>query len=212
MRRKRTASTGSISVTFWSQLESTAVTCILCGVGAGSAEMTWKRCGDALITDSDGEDDTYNLTQITLINKTAEQIYLIWACAKLITHTQKYNMEHWGEGFSLPKIKMASACTQSKIVATQVLHFHSVIYTIKKNTSILAIWNNSNYQQTIHNETLHLYTHLCLMLRVYFLLREQIQAGCHDDAKSLVRSVWKDVTEMNQQQTCKEHDNTGLFL
>lgn len=40
-------------------------------------------------------------------------------------------------------------------------------------------------------------THLCVMLRIHFLLGKQIQVGCHDEVKSLVRSVWKDVKEKN---------------
>lgn len=43
------------------------------------------------------------------------------------------------------------------------------------------------------------------MLRVHFLLREQIQAGRHDHARSLVRSVWKDATEMNQPKGANRH-------
>lgn len=66
-------------------VESAAVTCIRCGVVAGSVEMTWNRCGDSLMMESEGEDDTYNLkthfntlkTQTNqLINKSATQLYL----------------------------------------------------------------------------------------------------------------------------------------
>lgn len=54
-----------------------------------------------------------------------------------------------------------------------------------------------------NHESLPLHTHLCLMLRVRFLLREQIEVGCHDDVRSLVRSVWKNATDNNESQRCK---------
>lgn len=51
------------------RVERQAVTCILCGVVGGSAGMTWKRCGDPLIIESDGEEDTYNVSTSLNNNK-----------------------------------------------------------------------------------------------------------------------------------------------
>lgn len=55
-----------------------------------------------------------------------------------------------------------------------------------------------------HDQSLPLDAHLCFMLRVHFLLREQIEVGRHDDVRSLVRSVWKDATDNNESQTVTE--------
>lgn len=48
-----------------------------------------------------------------------------------------------------------------------------------------------------NHESLPLHAHLCLMLRVRFLLREQIEVGRHDDVRSLVRSGKMPQTIMN---------------
>lgn len=66
------------------------------------------------------------------------------------------------------------------------------LYYLKK-TTLMA------YMEQIRlSAALPLHTHLCLVLRIHFLLSEQIQAGCHDDVRSLLRSVWKDATVINQ--------------
>lgn len=62
-------------------------------------------------------------------------------------------------------------------------------YFHRKTTFILVIWNYSDCQQTAHHENFPLNAHLCLMLRVRFLLSEQIEVGRHDDVRSLVKSV-----------------------
>lgn len=74
--------------------------------------------------------------------------------------------------------------------------FHSHIairqaarYFHRKTTFMLVIWNDSDCQQTAQDEDFPLKAHLCLRLRVRFLLSEQIEVGRHDDARSLVRSV-----------------------
>lgn len=43
-------------------------------------------------------------------------------------------------------------------------------------------------------------THLCLRLRVHFLLSEQVEVGRHDDLRSLVWSVTKEELTINQKK------------
>lgn len=60
----------------------------------------------------------------------------------------------------------------------------------------------SDWHYTACSECVPLPAHLCLRLRVRFLLREQIEVGCHDDVRSLVRSVRKYDKDNHQGAKC----------